>query len=638
MTVHLAAQSVPFGPFEELDLQELAIGNGKLNISYEHAARLTFTLVAPQQERPIEYHTYLKLWIEGATVRGAAQSIDNPLFEGFVESISPDASNQLSYECYDPSYRANKEVKLFNASYTPGNPEELLWPQPAIGAVPRLVYNCKNDADDDYAHSVGQDGTVGEILAGILEYSYHPLVWRNAAPGDGTLEGAVPPYVGSELAQYDFKPQEKLVFPSEPVRSCLDRVRRYEPRMRLLWEPGSRLWRFPKIDTAPVVTIRVNDPSVTHPVLSMQMQTTIENCHTAVRIYGPETNTTEIFTWRLPAEDEIDPPANTLVPLGDPTFLETWGNSSGFFTEQTWPRWQIVDPSKRRGAKLLNDWFTASVESYQQVAVRSPVLQCSWDRGTTWQTAYGVWFDFREGIATFNGTVPYFRRVNASGGSIVPGSTQTIFAPNAMRLVWAPYSPCLQVRVPEEGFEGTAYTVAGLARELEQYDESLATGREYGVPVTTSARIAQFVKYARAQLDEQKDIVWTGGVVLDGLDFSWASLSKRVSFTSGNGGGGTQTIGWEDINAILTDVEYDLTNDQTSLTFSGDWMEQLGEDSGQLRERLKIRALEQVALFAGQTLIFEIFRTYKGYKAQQLVGVTNNYRVAYVDPETGMEQ
>lgn len=633
MTVHLQAQTTPFGPFVELDLAELAIGNGKVMIGYDHATRFTFTVVAPQQTRPIEYHTFLRLWIDGKTIRGAAQSASNPLFEGFVENIDPSASNMLAYECFDPTYRTTKEVKLFNAPFVAGDPDDGEWPQPAIGSVPRLVYNCKNDGDDDYAHSVGQDGTVAQIIAGILEYAYHPLVWRNAAPGDGTDDGAMLPYNPDDLTAFDFKPQEKLVFPSEPVRSCVERVRRYEPRMRLLWEPGSRRWRFPKVDTAPTATIRLNDPGVDFPVLSMQMQTTIENCHTAVRIYGPESNTVEQFTWRIPAEGEIDPPANTLMPLGDPIFMEVWADSSGYHTEQTWQRWQIINPAKRRGARMLVDWINMGIGDYQQTPSRNPVIECSWDRGVSWQAIGGAWFDFYNGIAVLNGFVPY-RQLAIP----LSGSTQNWFAPNAMRLIWGPYAPCLQVRVPEEGYEGTAFTVVGLARELEQYDESLAVGREWGIPVTTAARIEQFKKYARSQLDEQKDIVWTGGLVLDGLDFQWAGLNRRVSFTSANGEGGTLEIGWESINAILTDVEYDLTEDQTTLTFSSDWMEQLGEDSSQLRARLKIKALEQTKFYEGTSYQFAMFKTYKGYKVDHLVGVQHNYRLGYVDAETGMEQ
>ncbi len=638
MTARIQIQTEPFGEFSDLDIEQLAIENPRLSISYEHPARFTFSVNAVQQTRPIEYHTFIRFWISGETVRGAAQSSSNPLFEGFVESIQPVASNRIEYECFDPTYRAAKEVRLFDAPYLVGNPETGEWPQPGTGAIPRLVYNAKNDADDDYAYCVGYDGTIANIIAGILEYCYHPMVWRNAAPGDGTAEGAALPYVSGDLSSFDFKPQEKLVFQSEGVRSCVDRIRRYEPRMRLLWEPGSRLWRFAKIDSSPEVTLRLNDPAVDFPILSMDLQSSIENCHTAVRIYGPPATELAQFTWYAPLDDEeLDPPVSTLTPVGDPVILQTYTNASGVFNAQTWQRWQIIDTTRRRGARLLPDWVAASVYNGRAISVRTPILQCSWDRGTTWATAQNVWFNYATGTAEFVGTAPYHVWANDRGQSIIDGTSQTVFPPTAVRIIWAPFIAPLQVRIPEEGYEGTAFTVTGLVRELEQYDESLATGREWGQPVTTAARMEQFRKYARAQLDERKDIVWTGGLVLDGLDFSFASLNKRVSFTSNDGAGGDLEIGWEDIKAIVSDVEFDFAQRTTSITFSSDWMELLGLDPSEMKARLQIKALEQVTLFAGQTLTFGLFKNYKGYQVRQLTGVMNNYRIAYLD-ELGAEQ
>jgi hypothetical protein len=633
VTVHFEIQTEPFGEFTELDVSTLGMLAPRLTIGYDHPARFAFSLNAPQTTRPIPELTFVRLWIEGESIRGAAQSASNPLFEGFVESVQEPESNRLDYECYDPTYRAAKEVRLFNAPWEPGDVVEMTRPYPTVGALPRLVYNCKNDADDDYPHSVGQDGTVGEILAGILEYSYNPLVWRNAAPGDGTVEGAFLPYDPDDLTPFDFKPQEKLVFQSEGVRSCLERVRRYEPRMRLLWEPGSRRWRFVKIDSSPITTLRLNDPAVDFPVLSLEMQSSVENCHSAVRIFGPETNTLETFLWTLPEEDDEDPPENTHQPLGDPVDLQTWGDSSGFHTERTWSQWQIIPAVKRRGAKMLPQWVTVPVNSYEYLPVRSPTLQVSYDRGNSWVTAGNVWFDFLNGIGTFQGTLPWYKHPTAR-----PGTTQTVYAPNAVRVIWAPYAPCLEVRVPAEGWEGTAFTQFGLMQELQQYDESLATGVEWGTPVTTEARLEQFRKYARSQLDEIKNVVWAGGLVLDGLDFSFANLDRRVSLTANDGSGGTTEIGWENINAILTNVEYDLSQGTTSLTFSSDWLELLGVDPGELKARLKIKALEQVTLFTGQTLTFDIFKTFKGYKVKEVVGVHDNYRIAYIDSDTGQEQ
>lgn len=49
--------------------------------------------------------------------------------------------------------------------------------------------------------------------------------------------------------------------------------------------------------------------------------------------------------------------------------------------------------------------------------------------------------------------------------------------------------------------------------------------------------------------------------------------------------------GWENANAILTDVEYDYTERLTTLQFSSDEMEFLQMDPEELKRQLKIKAV-----------------------------------------------
>jgi hypothetical protein len=65
-----------------------------------------------------------------------------------------------------------------------------------------------------------------------------------------------------------------------------------------------------------------------------------------------------------------------------------------------------------------------------------------------------------------------------------------------------------------------------------------------------------------------------------------------VNFTAVDPDGAAKTIGWEAINAVVTDVEYDFSDQTTTLTFSNDQAELIGLDTEQVKQRLKIAAAE----------------------------------------------
>lgn len=628
MTLHMEQLSGVGGTWSAVDLTALQAGDFKLSISYSHAARLTWSVCAPQHTAPIPRLAFLRLWDdEDDDPDGNPFSAANPLFEGFVEDITPgESSNVVNYTAFDPTYRSAKQVTVMDAPFVagviPGTP-----PAEATGATPRLVYNAKIDADPDYAWEVGHDGTVGQIVAGLLEYTYQPLYWLQAAPGAGDDGGDVP-YVWADLAGMSFEPQEKLVFESENPRSAVDRLIRYEPRYRLLWEPGTRRWRFRNLVAGPTVTLTLNDASVPHPVYNLQLTPSFEQSATAVKIYGPPSLNVAEFLWVKGAG------GNTLAPIDAGTVLQNYSDSGGMKQAIAYREWQIIDPAQRRGGRLLPTYYQAQVNAYELVDLKSPILLASWDGGATWRTVWGVYLDYHSGRAVFTGTLPYIYQANSSGGSLIPGSTQTIFPPNAMRLVWAPFGPPLAVRRPETGFEGSAYTVAGLAYELKLYDESLAVGYEYGVPVTTASRRAKFEVLAQALLDYRKDIAFPGAATLEGLDWSFCRLNRRIHIAGDDGSGGSTTTGWEAIGAVVTDVEYDFEQQLTSLTFSADWLELLGEDAAQLRERLKIRALEQRATYH-DTFTWITWTNLMGQQLSQIAGIYTAVGFEYVDPETG---
>lgn len=612
-------QRLDEGDWLEVDLASLQAGGFKLSISYSHPAQLTFHVCAAQHTSPIPRLAFIRIWDPDDEIDGTPFSSTNPQFEGYVESVLPgSSSNVVEYTCFDPTYRATKAVTIMDAPYVGGSP-----PVPEDDSIPRLVYNAKSDSDPDYAVEVGHDGTIGQVIAGILEFTHEPLNWIHAAPTGAWA------YDSAEMAALTFEPQEKLVFESESPRSALDRLIRYEPRFRLLWEPGTRKWRCPNIVTSPTVTLTLNSRAADYPVMSLEIQPSFENAATALKIFGPKRSDIEEFLW-------VDGSgSNTLEPVGSPVVLETYTDSGGSHDVESYQVWQIVDPDKRRGSKLLPVEYPMQVDTYQVVPVRVPVLLCSWDGGTTWNGAFGVVMNYQAGTASFVADLmPYIHKVNSAGDGLIPGSTQKFFAPNAMRLVWAPFGEPLSIRVPTSGYEGTAYTVAGLEYEAKEYDEALAVGYEYGVPVTTSTRLAKFAVLAQAKLDVRKDIAFPGGCTLDGLDWSFCRLAKRVNFAGDNGSGGTTTTGWEAINAVVTDVEYDFEEQITSLTFSADWLALLGDDSAHLKERLKIRALQQRAIY-NDTFTWMTWTNMMGKSLQQIVGLHTSETFEYFDPLTG---
>lgn len=632
--MNLQKQVTVFGDYTDVDLAALGASGGKLSFGYSHPAMLSFTVTAAEHTIPIERLAFVRLWSPGATLDDGEteQSADAPLFEGFVEQLGPGGdANKVNVVCYDPTYRVGLEVTVMSAAYQAGfadpDPDLQEPPTEGIGAVPRLVVNAIAEGDEDYAANVAQGLTIGSIIAGILALTQQMLWWRNCSPGT-LLTGAQQPFDADDMTAMSFISAEKIVWESESVRNAVERLQRYEPRCKLQWEPGVRLWRFRDITAAPEVTLRLNDPTIDFPVLSLELTPSLDRCYTALKIYGPETSTTAEFIWYDPAVAPEDW-TNTLVPVGDPIQLELVGLESIV----TYRGWQIVDTTQRRGARLLPDWISLRTSEYIWENTHEPQCLLSWDGGRSWTGAAGVWLDYLNGMANFPQTLPYVTVEQQYGQSTIVNG-QHYFPPNAVKLVWAPRVAPLSVRVPETGFSGTAFDLAGLQLERKVYDEQLAIGVEYGTPVTSAARIAQMTELANAQLTKAQDIVWVGGCVLDGLDYSWCRLNRRVCFSANDGNGGTLTTGWEAIHAYVTDAEYDFTEQTTTLTFSSDRAELFGEDISQIKQRLHIHALEQVAYEEVHNL-WRTMTNWRGETYQELAGLQITSGFDYVDPETG---
>ena len=642
MALRMQSRTDRWGDFEEVDLAAMCAANFKLSLGYAHAAQLMWDMAAPNHTQPIPWLTFIRVWPEGASDRDAvAYGEDNPLFEGYVENVVPGDSTRVNYTAYDPTYRASKEVVVMSTKWDEADlvADPKLPPVRTTGGVPRLVSNVKIDSDDDWSQQVADDVTLGGIASGILQFVYPWLHWLDAAPGDGSDFDRTTPYDSAEMDAIDFKPQEKLVFESESPRSALSRIERYEPRRRLIYEPGTKLWRLRDITASPIKTLRLNDGSIPFPVGSLNLTPSLEHCVSAITIYGPPSNETIEALWV--DDDFTDPiyPSGTYADLsiyGPDYVIETVSGTDVI----SWNGWQLDEASLRRSSWNLpldtDAWYRARLSEFAWATIKSVRAFATWDN-VNWLAIRGAWYDTFNGRFTLGGT-GLSKRVDSTTPYAVAGSQ--LAPPIAVRLVWAPYIEPIMVRIPAtaDTYEGTAFTVAGRAVQQHVYDESVAVGKEYGVAVTIPSRVAQFEKYGRALLDQKKDIVWTGGAMLDGLDYSFAKLDTRCNIEAGDGNGSDVTTGWEDIEAFVTDVEFDFEALTTQITFSSDHLSLVGLDPSELKNRLGIRALKQSVAQNTYRIFSPGGQNWRGDFYQVVSAIQTDTTFVYTDETTGQVQ
>lgn len=568
MALHLQIQTTPGGSFTDIDLTAYAVAVMKTHISYTHPSILEMELVAPQQSFPLGIRNFLRLWDDA----DATQSASNPHFEGFIEEVKPgEATNSVRVVAYDPTRKTSSDITVMSLAFTGAT-------TPATGAIPRAVFNVSIDNDDDWAISKTLYQTMGYIMAQVFDDHLYPLRYANAAPMTTTA------YLASDLNSLTYVPQEKIVFESETIRSAMERILRWEPAWRMLWYPGTRQWRFGDITAAPQTTITLNKfidgGSATTNVLSLQLDRSLEGRATAIHIYGPPVLVDTTLT--------VSGGGLTIIHSG----VNLQSSGATCCDVEGYNQWQITDPTLRNMARVLQVETDVQYDDYYFATTKSPALLGYWPQSSAgnagWRVINDWHFDSKTGIVKINsGNFVY--RYNPN-----PASGEPYYEdPTDIKLIYATFGDPIQVRYPASGFLGTAYTVANLQNELRLYDEMLAVDYEYNQPITTPTRLAQFAFLAQRELAMRQDIIYAGGCMLEGLQYDYHRLNRRVNFAAIDGDGNPLTIGWEAINALLTDVEYDFNEQTTTLTFSSDQMELCGIDFENLKQRLRIVPLER---------------------------------------------
>lgn len=601
-------KKLPSGGFQELDLAAENITLRNLHVSYDTPRMLEFEIDEPQHTLPLGYRDFLIV----ADKNYKTGDRTNPIFEGWTTAPIPASSRTIKYVAYDATKIAGEEITVFSG------PKDS--PATFPVEVPRLAYNVRTDSDEDFGYQRRFDATIAEMLQDLLDDVLVSLAELYAAPHRATFP-AKKAYDPADLT-LDHKPQSKVVFENSDLRTAISNLLQLYPGHKLLFRPGpyQRQWRLVDVKAAPRITHTINDWSaaVKHPVLSLELQRSTERRRTAITLHGPPNPASGVAYQSAPGLGGLDKlwtSAEEALWLGGTIQI-------GKSYENVGRKWQIRDPARRRLLMLLPDEIlvpSTQRHGNNQIWVRSrwPSLQVTFDDlavpvdQRTWFSVEGIQIDKLDGIVTAPGSV----------FTVENGARKL---PTDVRFLFGYLDQPITLRVPETGHEGTAYTAASLEVEDHKYVDDIIVGYEFAKPVTTAERKDQFKKLAQQYLDVIKDVVYTGGITLAGLDYDdYLDLNRRVNFTAKVDGSLIAT-GWEAIDAIAYEVQFDLEEALTTVTFSNDHAEYSLLDMSALRELLRIRAM--------QTIVTQHF-----ILSATAAGITQEFRRAFhhlpIEPE-----
>jgi hypothetical protein len=558
------------------------------------------------------------------------------IFEGILTSIQPAKSLSVGLSFIDPS--GNSRVVCQSEAWQSAS-------QVGTKSRPRVVYNA-DPTDDDYSWATGIKVTVGQIIQDILSLNSLPLKSYRMSPASGDS------WVQSELDALDIVPQSKIVFTQQSVRAAIESIlsQFYYDKV-LHWEPVARKWRIVDLASTTVKTVTLNkgdDPNI---VLTGSFNRTIEGCYTAVSIRGPNGITEMDFTlgngdltdvsdsfrpqpgqfpnlyamnkWQITNESDRVM-TRTLATLGyAPSVLSTFGSPCN-------PQTGVNDPL----------WSLDIIETVVSPTL-SPTLMVKFPSnniaGGVWQTVEGVRFDFRAGIVSTGEVFPH--RWNpcppAPGGVASPNWENPI----DVRLYTGVVSVPLEVRSPASGYAGTAYSIAGVQDTKVLYAEELSVHYADGINYTTPERLAAFQKIADQLLKHNQDIHYAGVVTLNGIAIDWLTPS-RLCIAALDLDGQPIDTGMEAANARVTEVELDIEEGITTITYNSGWMAEA--DLDKLKSRMQFRALSPFTNLVGTSFQNMASTVKSGMTGRHITKFTPSYgfefQSGFVDQVTGEVQ
>lgn len=635
MSLHVQKQLTRYPSAEtwaDLDLTEMCIHSFRYNASVSAPTRLSFVVESDSQTLPLNYDDFIRFWDDSAKLPDGTtdQDEDHPIFEGWIEEVTPGSGpTGVNIVAYDPTYRASRKSLVMSGPYEPDGSN---FPVDSPASYPRAVWNCPTFQDPDYAFSLGQDWAVGKIYQNALDNALLALKHLNAATGSAAYSTSD---TGTESAgvwtgNLTVKPEEKIVATAESPRSLLERLlSQHEPTFKLFWEPGTRLWRARKMPSLSAVTITVNDPSETVPVIASEIRRSREGRYSAVKIYGPQG-----VVWSNAIWGGEGSTGNTLEPL-DQYSIGSVGEPA-----QCYWKFQITDPEFNAIGKRGPEPISVPMYYFGEVLASGDITtQLLTIPEDTWEPALIVtypggsrtvamrWIDYRAGIvAIASGQCLFLFDSDAT-------APDRYILPTSVTLRYPNLTDPITVRSPSSGFSGTVYSVGGIEEEYKEYSESLAVDWRYGAPVTTETRLTRMQKYADSLLEERKDLVHSGAIRLHGADYRFAWLDKRVNVAAIDEAGDPLTTGWESIGAWVTDCEIDYEDMTTSVSLHTDQMELFGLDPEMLKLQLGIRAATDHRFFYD----WHVFMYWNNSTKRQTIEGGVTVRDYYYDDKGGLQ-
>ena len=653
-----------------VDLDAAGISDFVLKISYASPSMLTFSAQLPQQTTSIGgiVNTDL-IRLRASDYNGGGGLGLDPVFEGRV-TIEPGTETiGVKLVAIDPTGYSNYPLMSFGWETVSSVV------QPKRGGRTRVVWNCKQDQDDDYGWARSYNSTVAEIVDAMFVDQADPLAAEYAGPVGSSA------YVSGDVSGATYIHQDKLVFDSMNLRPALMALlQETYPNARIIWTPGTRLWRIIDLQTATEVTLTLNDPSATDVVLSFEPHVSVEDRYTAVEIYGPPAveqwddrhASPTVFTTLtanasaggttiavaslagFPAAPGSPPPPPTFtimlrgyiftvtaisslnltitpaLPInvtsgdtvsltaevtlsnglleslsGTTVDLESWGAGVHVYGQF---KWRVVDSTRRTILRWLRDQYPApanattygsptvgftNISRFFQNAV-SPVLMVKFPQNNMgpgdWVSVNGWDYDARDGIIY---TAPgiYLYRYNPNPPLIDGVTGPHCENPDDVQFVYCCPADPLKVRYPTTSYSGTAFDLYNVRKVYRIADEMLALDPERNPSLTSADRVAQFTTLAQKIHSKLSDVVFAGATMLSGIKWGYLGLNKRVNIAAVDADGAALTTNWEASKAWLTEVEYNFSDNITTLVLNNSQLELLGLDVAKMKQSLWIRKL-----------------------------------------------
>jgi len=246
--------------------------------------------------------------------------------------------------------------------------------------------------------------------------------------------------------------------------------------------------------------------------------------------------------------------------ISDIHYSVRWGSSEYYWVFR---RFRISDATKRRMAPYFLRYAAESPDYGQGESTAKPYMLFSykyyvqfgenWVPLLGWRRIYDMELYYNDGVIVLNDhRWPINHNNDTSSWKEGDRATYTF--------IYAYRGDPPAVRYPASGYEGTAYTDAGVERTKKILDEDFVED--------TSPTVARYQALAEQALRPLKDIIYEGDIPLACVNVSFADEAYKVNLTGLDAQGNPVTTGFESLRAVVFEAKYDFTKNTTRLTVS----------------------------------------------------------------------